>query len=149
MLTRKPTSIPIACFNASLWTALHFSSISDPRIIYLMLVSDMSSWWSASYFIDYFYMFKAKRVPQNKNYTWNSLAPVFSGVVSPGCFMPLACFLSHRYLATRYLLNCLQDVYALAEDNKSLECDEPVVLWNAIPSSSITVALMRDILLLS
>lgn len=135
MLTGKPTSTSIACFKASLRTALHFSPISDPGGIYLLLVSGMSSWRSASYFIDHSYMFRAKEVPQNKNYTWNSQAPVFSGVVSPGCSMPSACFLSHKYLATRYLLSCLQDVYALAEDNKSLEHDEPVVLWGAIPSS--------------
>lgn len=117
MLTRKPTLISIACFKASL-DSVAFSSVSAPSGIYLMLVSGMSSWWSASYFIHYFYMFRAKEAPQNKNYTWHSQAPVFSGVVSPGCCLPLACFLSHRYLAMRHLLSCLQDVYALAEDIK-------------------------------
>lgn len=68
MLTRKPTLFSIACLKASL-DSFAFSSVSDPRGIYLMLVSGMSSSWSASYFIDYFYMFRAKEVPQNKNYT--------------------------------------------------------------------------------
>lgn len=99
-------------------------------------------------------MFRAKEVPQNKNYTssWNSWALVFFGGERLCSFMPSGPLLapqifSHEVPAKLEILGqrVLLPSGSLSEYNKCLEQDDLVALWGAIRSSSMTMALISPV----